>query len=290
MSPKTEHAKKQWDVFVSYASEDRNVVAKPLVQMLRSLGLSVWYDEDVLELGDSIRKTIDEGLRHCRYGVVVLSSHFFGKHYPERELAGLEQREIDGEKVVLPIWYGVSEADVRDYSPSLAGRKAGRWEEGIETVAWKIFQVVRSELVQNAMAEFDQLDWKSEKIPEVHNGHELIRVLCGTCGLFVGRDPVENKEEAEILSGFLRNLEHSIDVLGGMEIHDQVEAEVELTGMLQDLREAGWKVFGRRARRSMKSGDEIDELWSVVVVTRSGTESIYWQPDDLILAYRPDKE
>ena len=45
----------EWDVFISYASEDRAAVATPLAVGLRDAGVSVWLDENELKLGDSLR-------------------------------------------------------------------------------------------------------------------------------------------------------------------------------------------------------------------------------------------
>ena len=39
------HNLKQWDVFISYASEDREAVARPLAALLRELGVTVWFDQ-----------------------------------------------------------------------------------------------------------------------------------------------------------------------------------------------------------------------------------------------------
>ena len=86
---------KEWHAFVCYASEDREAVARPLATLLSDLGLRVWYDEMELRVGDRLRRKIDAGLARCRFGVVILSESFFGKHYPESELDGLAQREQD---------------------------------------------------------------------------------------------------------------------------------------------------------------------------------------------------
>ena len=42
-----------------------------------------------LRVGDSLRRSIDNGLRNSRYGIVVLSEAFFSKEWPQRELDGL---------------------------------------------------------------------------------------------------------------------------------------------------------------------------------------------------------
>ncbi len=96
------------EVFVSYASEQRTEVARPLADILSSLGVRVWYDEFELKLGDSLRRSIDRGLAECRFGVVILSHDFFAKHHTQRELDGLAQREVEGQKVLIPIWYDVN--------------------------------------------------------------------------------------------------------------------------------------------------------------------------------------
>src|SRR6266852_1550683 len=98
----------QWDVFISHASEDKKVVAEPLFGALESAGLSIWYDRVELRLGDSLHNRIDDGLAHSRFGVVVLSPAFFAKHWPQQELNGLAQREVDGKKILLPVWYNIT--------------------------------------------------------------------------------------------------------------------------------------------------------------------------------------
>jgi hypothetical protein len=81
----------------------------------------VWYDDFALKMGDSLRQSIDRGLAHSRFGVVILSGYFFQKHWPQQELNGLVTREDTG-KVILPVWHGVGFSEVRNYSPMLADR------------------------------------------------------------------------------------------------------------------------------------------------------------------------
>ena len=133
----------EWDVFVSHASEDKNEIARPLAEALRARGLRVWYDEFSLTVGDSLRKSIDHGLAHSRFGVVVLSKHFFEKHWPEQELNGLATREIGGKKVILPVWHGVGFEEVRQYSPTLADRLAVMTKNGLEAVVAELLKAMK---------------------------------------------------------------------------------------------------------------------------------------------------
>jgi TIR domain len=82
----------KFDVFVSHASEDKDAVARPLAAHLASKGHSVWYDEAILKVGDSLRRSIDRGLAAARYGVVILSPGFFAKNWPQYELDGMVQK------------------------------------------------------------------------------------------------------------------------------------------------------------------------------------------------------
>jgi hypothetical protein len=115
----------QHDAFISHASEDKDEFVRPLAEKLVAAGLSIWYDEFELTVGDSLRKSIDHGLANSRFGIVVLSPSFFAKNWTEYELNGLVTREMaDGSKVILPLWHHVSKDDVRQYSPSLADKVA----------------------------------------------------------------------------------------------------------------------------------------------------------------------
>ncbi|MFC0533324.1 toll/interleukin-1 receptor domain-containing protein [Phytohabitans kaempferiae] len=120
----SDDSKFQWDLFISYASEDRNGLVKPLVDTLSEFGLRVWWDQFELKAGDSLTRTIDKGLARSRFGVVIISQAFLQKRWTEYELRGLTARELAGPKVVLPAWFGVEVDDILAYSPPLADKKA----------------------------------------------------------------------------------------------------------------------------------------------------------------------
>ena len=113
-----------YDFFISHASEDKDDFVRSLVEALRSKGARVWYDEISLEVGDSLRRSIDLGLANSRFGIVVLSQSFFHKEWPAKELDGLFALENQGNKRILPIWHKVSKDEVARYSPMLADKVA----------------------------------------------------------------------------------------------------------------------------------------------------------------------
>jgi hypothetical protein len=113
-----------YDAFISHASEDKQGFVRPLAELLREMEFKIWYDEFELSVGDSLRQSIDRGLSVSDYGIVILSKAFLSKNWPQYELNGLVAKEIDGKKVILPVWYELTKAEVKAYSPALADKVA----------------------------------------------------------------------------------------------------------------------------------------------------------------------
>ena len=128
----------RWDVFISHASEDKDSVARPLAKLLRERRLEVWYDDFTLSIGDSLRRSIDQGLRLSRFAVVILSPHFFSKEWPKKELDGLYALETRGRNLILPIWHDVSADDVARFSPTLRDRLGLPTSRGLPAIADEI--------------------------------------------------------------------------------------------------------------------------------------------------------
>lgn len=134
-----------YDVFISHATEDKDVVVRPLARELVAQGLRVWYDEFELRIGDSLRRKIDAGLSQSRFGVVVLSHAFLAKNWPQYELDGLVTREMTGQQVILPLWHRITRNELIERSPSLADKVARSTADlPIEEIAAEIATVIRS--------------------------------------------------------------------------------------------------------------------------------------------------
>lgn len=137
---------KDYDVFVCHASEDKDMIVRPLAKALREEGRSVWYDEFELRIGASLRRSIDAGLSNSRFGAVVLSESFFAKGWSNYELDGLVTREVaqNGTQIILPIWHRVTKDEVTAYGPSLADKLALRTSEStVREIAAEIAGVIR---------------------------------------------------------------------------------------------------------------------------------------------------
>lgn len=111
-------------MFISHAHEDKADIARPLYEALTNLGVAVWFDDAELGIGDSLRRKIDQGLARSAFGVVIFSSSFFAKGWPQYELDGIVTSSVAGEQNLLPIWHKVTKDEVRAQSPSLADKVA----------------------------------------------------------------------------------------------------------------------------------------------------------------------
>ena len=121
---------------------DKEVIVRPLARALQARGVSVWFDEFTLTVGDSLRRSIDRGLALSRFGVVVISPHFLLKEWPQRELDGLAAREVGGSKVILPVWHNITAEELRTLSPMLADRLATLSSNGINRVVDDLAQAI----------------------------------------------------------------------------------------------------------------------------------------------------
>jgi hypothetical protein len=139
-----DNIEKEYDVFISHASEDKDDVVRPLAHALRLEGLRVWYDEFELKIGDSLRRKIDKGLANSKFGIVVLSKDFIRKGWTNYELDGIITKSVSGEQIVLPIWHNISKKEVIDFSPSLADKLARNTSSyTVEEIATEIAEVIQ---------------------------------------------------------------------------------------------------------------------------------------------------
>jgi hypothetical protein len=155
-----------YDAFICHTSEDKDAVVRPLAARLVEQHVSVWYDEFVLRPGDSLRRSIDHGLAHSTWGIVVLSQAFFAKQWPQWELDGLVSRQnASGEAVILPIWHGVSRDDVLAYSPPLADKFAANTADGLHAVVEQLLAVVKPQGSTLVIAQQTLLEWEMHSPP-----------------------------------------------------------------------------------------------------------------------------
>jgi predicted ATPase len=148
----------------------------------------VWLDEDLLQIGDRLSKTIGAGLADSRYGVVVLSPAFFSKAWPKRELETLIAREIaDGQDLLLPVWHGLTANDIAAESELLADRKGIPTSGGLEPVIAAIGRVLRRSPPNNVPKLLDATIGRDDEISAVRAALQDHRVVTIHGGGGVGK-------------------------------------------------------------------------------------------------------
>ena len=113
-----------WDLFLSHASEDTDAFAQPLFEELRNQKLEVWFDQATLEPGDPLLQSINYGLVHSRFCLVIISPHYLSKTWTQLELSGIFQLLHPFPGRILTVWYQVSQPDIAAVYPILADFKA----------------------------------------------------------------------------------------------------------------------------------------------------------------------
>lgn len=242
-----------------------------------------------LRVGDSLRREIDGGLKRCRFGVVIFSKSFFGKHYPESELSGLDQREQDGGKVILPVWHGVDVADVRRHSPRFADRVALKWEDGIESVANGLLKVIAPDLHRAAIKRDEELAEYANKtrVPRVTTGDQLVALL-GTYGFFFFNDELRD-EPVDLVGGFQQELFEWSEIWDELGPHRRAEIASRLTQKLEKLHALGWTVHARIQRRQNSPGGKpVDWPLTVVAVVHGTPLTVNLVSGDRIAIIRDD--
>jgi len=126
--------------FISHDSRDKSDIAQPLALKLLQFMCPVWYDESTLRVGDSLRESIEAGLKQCPKCIVLLTPNFLANSgWSKREYESIFTRElVEKKRVILPVWHKVTAKDVYEYSPVLADRVAVNWSLGVEEVARRL--------------------------------------------------------------------------------------------------------------------------------------------------------
>lgn len=93
------------DVFLSYSSVDR-IYAEKLATDLLSWGVSVWWDQWEIKVGDSLIEKIQEGISTTSWLAIVLTPDSVSSPWVQKELSSVLISEVEDAKViVLPLLF-----------------------------------------------------------------------------------------------------------------------------------------------------------------------------------------
>lgn len=130
------------DVFLCHAWDDRKGAAKELHDLLQSLGVSVWFSEKDVGLGQPLMRTIDKGLANSRVGIVLVTPELL-RRLPKEGIADKELSALLARDRLVPIVHGTTYEALREISPLLGSRSGlDTAEEPMADVAAKLAELV----------------------------------------------------------------------------------------------------------------------------------------------------
>jgi hypothetical protein len=139
---------KKYDVFISYAIEDKLTVAEPMSDALKKSGLKVFFAGTQLGIGDDIREVIHTGLRQSKYGVVILSPNY-NRSWTLGELFNLFDKEVfEKHAVIFPVWHNIRFSEIKSHFPDLVNRYALPTDYGLDFITTEITKQVKRRKVK----------------------------------------------------------------------------------------------------------------------------------------------
>ena len=108
-------------IFLCHAWDDRQGAAKELNDLLVGQGVSVWFSENDIGLGEPFLRAIDKGLAKSRIGIVLVTPSLLNRlpsgGVADKELSVLLQRDQ-----LVPVMHNTTYDALREVSPMLASR------------------------------------------------------------------------------------------------------------------------------------------------------------------------
>ncbi|WP_308201070.1 toll/interleukin-1 receptor domain-containing protein [Agromyces mediolanus] len=133
------------DVFLCHAWDDRRAAAKELHDLLVDQGVSVWFSEKDIVLGQPFLREIDRGLAKSRTGLVLVTPALL-KRVDQRGISDKELSELLARDLLIPVMHETSYDELRRVSPLLGSRNGlDTAEDSMTDIAMKIAELVTVE-------------------------------------------------------------------------------------------------------------------------------------------------
>jgi TIR domain len=131
------------DLFLCHAWDDRRGVATELNDLLEAVGVSVWFSEKDILLGQPFMREIDRGLAKSRTGLVLITPALL-ERVNNRGVSDKELSELLARDLLIPVVHGATYEEVRKVSPLLGSRNGlNTAEDSMKAIATKIAELVR---------------------------------------------------------------------------------------------------------------------------------------------------
>jgi len=129
-------------IFLCHAWDDRQGAAKELNDLLVGRGVSVWFSENDIALGEPFLRAIDRGLAKSRIGIVLVTPSLL-KRLPSMGVADKELSVLLQRDQLVPVMHNTTYDALREVSPMLASRNGlDTAEMPMRDVAAKLAELV----------------------------------------------------------------------------------------------------------------------------------------------------
>ena len=133
------------NVFLCHAWDDRRGAATELHKLLEAEGVSVWFSEKDIVLGQPFMREIDRGLAKSRTGIVLVTPALM-KRVDSRGVSDKELSELLARDLLIPVVHETTYDELRKVSPLLASRNGlDTADDSLADVAAKIAELVAVE-------------------------------------------------------------------------------------------------------------------------------------------------
>jgi uncharacterized protein len=121
---KTEKLNQTYEVALCHATEDFDMVAKPLADALQGQGIKPLIHRFGLLPEVSMRRKISQAAETAMFSVIILSPAFLKNSWVSEQIEWLYERTLSGKTVILPIVHGFSNGDMRSLTKELRWKTA----------------------------------------------------------------------------------------------------------------------------------------------------------------------
>jgi protease PrsW len=146
------NSKPYWDVFLSFANEDR-AFAISMKEAMEKETIKVWFDEkylslqnDNVKLGDPIEDEVYDGIMKSKFGIIILSKYYLKKRWTKKEMSYFLMKEKFSGTTILPILHEISPDEVYVYLPEIADRVAISSTQDKDSIVDTIAKMVKKNI------------------------------------------------------------------------------------------------------------------------------------------------
>ena len=119
--------------FILHDARDTNHIARPLAQRLAHRGCLVWFRNFSLENGAQPSSVFADGVKQATCCILVVSPNLLkSPAWNAMEFHRIVAPCLRQPRLLHAVWYGVTNRQVREFSPALAERASLRWNLGPE--------------------------------------------------------------------------------------------------------------------------------------------------------------